>query len=144
LSNLLRFPSTTNDAEARAAALDTRASCIVEAPAGSGKTGLLVQRYLKLLGTDTVEQPEEVLAITFTNKATSELRERVLEQLQQAKQGALKQDSSSFEQETWGLAKAAIERSAKLGWGLLERPSRLNIRSIDSVCAEIANSLPLL
>ena len=32
----------------------------------------------------------------------------------------------------------------RLGWGLLERPSRLNIRSIDSVCAEIANSLPLL
>jgi ATP-dependent helicase/nuclease subunit A len=144
LSKLLRFPSTTSDAEARAAALNTRASCIVEAPAGSGKTGLLVQRYLKLLGTDTVDQPEEVLAITFTNKATSELRERVLEQLQQAKQGVLKEQASSFEQETWELAKAAIERSTRLGWGLLERPSRLNIRSIDSVCAEIANSLPLL
>ena len=144
MSNLLRFPTTTSDAEARAAALDTRASCIVEAPAGSGKTGLLVQRYLKLLGTDTVDQPEEVLAITFTNKATSELRERVLQQLQQAKQGVLKEEASSFEQETWELAKAAMERSTKLGWGLLERPSRLNIRSIDSVCAEIANSLPLL
>jgi ATP-dependent helicase/nuclease subunit A len=144
LSNLLRFPSTTSDAEARAAALDTRTSCIVEAPAGSGKTGLLVQRYLKLIGTDTVDQPEEVLAITFTNKATSELRERVLEQLQQAKQGELRGLPSNFERETWELAKAALSRSAKLGWGLLERPSRLNIRSIDSVCAEIANSLPLL
>ncbi len=149
MSNLLRFPFTaspapTSDEEARAAALDTRASCIVEAPAGSGKTGLLVQRYLKLLGTDTVDQPEEVLAITFTNKATSELRERVLEQLQQAKQGVLKKQASSFEQETWESAKAAIERGTRLGWGLLERPSLLNIRSIDSVCAEIANSLPLL
>jgi len=144
LSNLLRFPSATSDAEARAAALDTRASCIVEAPAGSGKTGLLVQRYLKLLGTDTVDQPEEVLAITFTNKATSELRERVLEQLQQAKHEVLKEQASRFEQETWEFAKAAIERSTRLGWELLERPSRLNIRSIDSVCAEIANSLPLL
>ncbi len=144
MSKLLRFPSTTNDAEARAAALDTRASCIVEAPAGSGKTGLLVQRYLKLLGTDTVDQPEEVLAITFTNKATSELRERVLQQLQQARQGVLKDEASTFEQETWELAKAAIERSTRLEWGLLERPGRLNIRSIDSVCAEIANSLPLL
>jgi ATP-dependent helicase/nuclease subunit A len=144
LSKLLRFPSTASDSEARAAALDTTASCIVEAPAGSGKTGLLVQRYLKLLGTETVDQPEEVLAITFTNKATSELRERVLEQLQRAKQGVLAEHSSSFEQATWELAKAALDRSGRLGWGLLERPSRLNIRSIDSVCAEIANSLPLL
>jgi ATP-dependent helicase/nuclease subunit A len=144
LSKLLRFPSTTSDAEARAAALDTRASCIVEAPAGSGKTGLLVQRYLKLLGTEAVDQPEEVLAITFTNKATAELRERVLEQLQRAKQGVLAEDPSNFEQETWELAKTALDRSGRLGWGLLERPSRLNIRSIDSVCAEIANSLPLL
>jgi len=144
LTNLIHFPATTSDAEARTAALDTRASCIVEAPAGSGKTGLLVQRYLKLLGTDTVDQPEEVLAITFTNKATAELRERVLGQLQRATQGALAEDASSFERETWELAKAALDRSSGLGWGLLERPSRLNIRSIDSVCAEIANSLPLL
>jgi ATP-dependent exoDNAse (exonuclease V) beta subunit len=143
LTKVLRFPSITNDAEARAKALDTRASCIVEAPAGSGKTGLLVQRYLKLLGTDAVEEPEEVLAITFTNKATSELRERVLEHLQRARL-EVDEQASSFDRETRELAKAAIERSARLGWGLLERPSRLNIRSIDSVCAEIANSLPLL
>jgi ATP-dependent exoDNAse (exonuclease V) beta subunit len=140
---VLRFPSLTNDAEARAKALETRASCIVEAPAGSGKTGLLVQRYLKLLGTDAVEEPEEVLAITFTNKATSELRERALEQLQRAPM-EVDAHASSFDRETRQLAKTAIERSARLGWGLLERPSRLNIRSIDSVCAEIANSLPLL
>ena len=144
LSKLLRFPATTSDAEARAAALDTRTSCIVEAPAGSGKTGLLVQRYLKLLGTDTIEQPEEVLAITFTNKATSELRQRVVEQLQRTKQKVPNEQESIFEQETFEFAKAAIERSTRLGWGLLEKPSRLNIRSIDSVCAEIANSLPLL
>jgi ATP-dependent helicase/nuclease subunit A len=145
MADVLRFPSATNesamnDAEARADALDTRSSCIVEAPAGSGKTGLLVQRYLKLLGDETVEQPEEVLAITFTNKATAELRERVLEQLQTARG----EDAAGFERETQVLARAALVRSTRLGWGLLERPSRLNIRSIDSVCAEIANSLPLL
>lgn len=144
LSKVVPFPSPASDAGSRAAALNTQASCIVEAPAGSGKTGLLVQRYLKLLGTEAVEQPEEVLAITFTNKATSELRERVLEQLQRAKQGKPGESASKFEHETWELARVALARSVRLGWGLLERPSRLNIRSIDSVCAEIANSLPLL
>jgi ATP-dependent exoDNAse (exonuclease V) beta subunit len=144
MADVLRFPTLAADAEARAEALDTRSSCIVEAPAGSGKTGLLVQRYLKLLSEDTVEQPEEVLAITFTNKATAELRERVLEQLQAANGEALHEGATSFDHETRELAEAALGRSVKLGWGLLEQPSRLNIRSIDSVCAEIANSLPLL
>ena len=149
MANVLRFPSAVvnlaeDDAAARAEALDIRSSCIVEAPAGSGKTGLLVQRYLKLMGDETVEQPEEVLAITFTNKATAELRERILEQLQAACGEVLGEDAGGFERETREYAEAALERSKRLGWGLLERPQRLNIRSIDSVCAEIANALPLL
>jgi ATP-dependent helicase/nuclease subunit A len=149
MADILRFPSAAmstavDDAAARSEALDIRSSCIVEAPAGSGKTGLLVQRYLKLLGDETVEQPEEVLAITFTNKATAELRERVLEQLQAARGEVLGVNSTHFEHETRELAEAALERSEHLGWSLLERPHRLNIRSIDSVCAEIANALPLL
>ncbi len=144
MSKTLLFPNTTSDGDARAVALDTRSSCIVEAPAGSGKTGLLVQRYLKLLGTDSVDQPEEVLAITFTNKATAELRERVIDELTRANLGVFEEGVSSFEQDTRRFAKAALECSIRRGWGLLERPSRLNIRSIDSVCAEIANTLPLL
>ena len=115
MADVLRFPTLAADAEARAEALDTRSSCIVEAPAGSGKTGLLVQRYLKLLGEDTVEQPEEVLAITFTNKATAELRERVLEQLQAADGDPLQEGAQSFDHETRALAEAALRRSVKLG-----------------------------
>ena len=71
-----RAPADFNE---RTAALDVRRSFIVQAPAGSGKTELLVHRYLKLL--ETVEKPEEIVAITFTKKAAAEMRKRVIEQI---------------------------------------------------------------
>jgi ATP-dependent exoDNAse (exonuclease V) beta subunit len=132
------------DWEAREQALDVRQSWIVEAPAGSGKTGLLIQRYLKLLAEESVERPEQVLAITFTVKATAEIRERVMGHLESAARGeALKRDSE-VERETRALAEAVLQRDRALGWGLLDDPRRLRVRTIDSVCAEIARSLPVL
>ncbi|MDA1117124.1 MAG: UvrD-helicase domain-containing protein [Proteobacteria bacterium] len=67
------------DQKERDRALEVTRSFIVQAPAGSGKTALLVDRYLKLLGT--VQQPEEIVAITFTKKAAAEMRKRVTEQV---------------------------------------------------------------
>ena len=127
------------DLQERAEALDIAASCIVEAPAGSGKTGLLIQRFLKLLAT--VDEPGEVLALTFTTKATAEMVERVLKALRVAAAG--KDVASEFERLTHALAQAVLKRDRERGWSLLERPHLLNIRTIDSLCATIVRAVPL-
>src|SRR5262249_47263200 len=67
------------DQALRDRALDGRRPFLVQAPAGSGKTDLLVRRFLKLL--TTVQRPEEILAITFTKKAAAEMRKRILEKI---------------------------------------------------------------
>ena len=104
----------------RERALDVRASWIVEAPAGSGKTGLLIQRYLKLLAEGDVERPEQVLAITFTNAAAAEIRERVGSELEAASSGTTA-GTSSFAKETRALAEAVLRQGQGAGVGISRR-----------------------
>lgn len=127
------------DAEHRVRALEL-ASFIVEAPAGAGKTELLTQRYLKLL--QCVNAPEEIIAITFTNKAASEMRVRIMDSLQIAAKGEL--PSAPHKQTTFALGQQALARSSELGWRLLETPARLRIYTIDSLCGNLARQMPLL
>ena len=129
------------DAVEREAALDPARSCIMQAPAGSGKTGLLIQRFLRLLAG--VERPEEILAITFTRKAAAEMRRRVLEALAAESEGA-PPPAEPNARLTRSLAAGALARDRSRGWRLLDDPARLRIQTIDSLCASLARQMPVL
>jgi len=129
-----------SDAEAREAALDPSQSFIVQAPAGSGKTELLIQRYLALLAT--VQQPEQVVAITFTRKAAAEMRRRVLRALRAAAESS--PSAQPHERTAFELALAVIARDREHDWQLLAQPQRLRIDTLDAFNAWLARQLPVL
>jgi ATP-dependent exoDNAse (exonuclease V) beta subunit len=115
-----------SDNQLRQRALDL-GSFIVEAPAGSGKTRLLTDRYLKLL--TIVDVPEEVVAITFTKKAASDMKSKILERI--------KEDDSPFSQ-------TIIKRSKEKGWGIEYDLSRLKVMTIDKFCHDVVSQIPIL
>lgn len=127
------------DRAARAAALDVARSFLVQAPAGSGKTELLIQRYLALLGI--VERPEAVVAMTFTRKAAGEMRERILAALRDAQAG--RPVASDHAATTRGLAHRVLRRDADAGWQLVANPARLAVVTIDAYCAGLAARAPV-
>jgi ATP-dependent exoDNAse (exonuclease V) beta subunit len=109
-------------------ALNPTRSILVQAPAGSGKTTLLTERFLSLLAE--VDEPGQVVAITFTNAAAAEMRNRILDELRNP--------------EPTHLAQRALEHSNALGWKLLDLPAQLRISTIDGFCRELALQQPLL
>ena len=135
-----------NDARAipdlaqRERALDPRGSFIVQAPAGSGKTELLIQRYLALLAC--VDKPEEIAAITFTRKAAAEMRSRVFESLAFARTHG--RPAGGHKARTWDLARAVLQRDAAMGWRLEQARDRLRVQTIDALCASFARQMPVL
>lgn len=133
--------AVVRDARVREEALDPTRSFIVQAPAGSGKTGLIIQRFLRLLAT--VRRPEEILAITFTRKAAGEMKRRVLAALEDARAPG-RGEAAPHERLTRDLARAALEQDARHGWRLGENPARLRIQTIDSFNASLTRQLPLL
>ncbi len=125
------------DADARRLARDIARSIQLQAPAGSGKTTVLAQRFLAALAA--ADEPEEVLAITFTRKAAGEMRERVLAALADELPGG------HHEPELWrGLREAVLAQAARRDWPLAELPQRLRIQTIDSLAAELARAMPVL
>ena len=126
-----------NDQYQRDQALDISDSFIVQAPAGSGKTELLTQRYLKLLSI--ADEPETILAITFTNKAVDELKHRVVSSLTQAKSTP---PIEPHKLKTYKLALQVLKQSQLREWDLLNNPSRLKISTIDSLSSLIVSKYP--
>lgn len=124
------------DARSRELALDPRRSILLQAPAGSGKTTVLTQRLLRLLAE--VDEPEEILAITFTRKAAGEMRERVFQALR-----GQTNDSTAQGRRMRELAEAVRERSRALGWALEAHPGRLRIQTMDSLNRWLARHLPV-
>jgi ATP-dependent exoDNAse (exonuclease V) beta subunit len=132
--------TTADDSAARAAALDPTRSFIVQAPAGSGKTELLIQRFLALLAT--VDEPEQVVAITFTRKAAAEMRGRVRRALDKAAAG--ESGATPHERVTLALARAVVARDLDRDWALLTQPQRVRIDTLDAFNVWLAQQLPVL
>ncbi len=132
------------DQRHRDMALDTSLSCIVQAPAGSGKTELLTLRYLNLLAL--VEEPEEILAITFTRKAAAEMRNRIISTLDWA-QNLSQQDADNISEDLirqrYQIARKALASNEARDWQILSNPTRLRIQTIDAFCLYLSRQLPI-
>ena len=134
-------PLVLADAQARRLAVDPTRSFLVRAPAGSGKTELLIQRILALLAG--VERPDAILAITFTRKAAAEMRQRVVDALMLARL-PLAEHAEEHQRTTHQLGRAVLERNEALQWNLFDHPEQLQIQTIDSFNASLVARMPWL
>ncbi|WP_119343313.1 UvrD-helicase domain-containing protein [Facilibium subflavum] len=125
------------DFDQRQQALNPNHSFIMQAPAGSGKTETLTQRYLKLLSH--VNAPEEIIALTFTNKAANEMRQRIYTSLLMTQNEAPPKEP--HKKQTFELAAKALKNSQRCNWQLLDNPKRLRIMTIDAFCQYLSNRL---
>ena len=116
---------------------ETNCSFVITAPAGSGKTELLVQRVLALLCQ--CRQPESILMITFTKKATAEMKQRIISALQLTAE----QQADKLLPITYKYCQKVLQRSEELGWNLTNNGNRLNIKTLDSFCAYLAQNCPI-
>lgn len=130
---------TPVDQQQRVDSLRPEASVLVQAPAGSGKTDLLTRRFLRLLAE--VDDPAQIVAITFTKAAAAEMLHRIVGALEKAAHAA---EAASDPHSMEALAARALQHSLRREWRLVELPGQLRITTIDSFCRELAAQQPLL
>lgn len=127
---------TLPDEKTRNAALDIHRSFHLEAPAGSGKTWLLTGRFLRLLAE--VDHPHEILALTFTNKAAGEMRQRIRDFLAKA---AANEAPQYPHEET--LLEAAARASQRQPPHRLAAPDGLRVMTFHGFCLHLVQRAPL-
>ncbi len=109
------------DAEARRHATNPAENVVLEASAGTGKTRVLVERYVNLLFAGVA--PDNILAITFTRKAAAEMRQRIVARLREASR------TSQLDAARWR--------------DLRERLGDIAISTIDAFCLSLIREFPL-
>lgn len=114
-------PVPLPDQSARDHATDPQRNVVLEASAGTGKTKVLVERYVNLLRAGV--EPDHILAITFTRKAAAEMRDRIIERLHEASR------LSEFDMARW--------RELK------ERLGDIAVSTIDAFCLSLLREFPL-
>ena len=130
------------DRDGRERAVDPRFNVALEASAGTGKTRVLVERYVNLLraGVD----PTNILAITFTRKAASEMRDRIMATL---KVGSLRDPTSQHwlvgPHSRTDLAARGEITPARLWRELRDRTADVTISTIDAFCLSLLREFPL-
>jgi ATP-dependent exoDNAse (exonuclease V) beta subunit len=117
----VRPPTPDPDAEARAFAADPAQNVVLEASAGTGKTSVLVARYVNLLARGV--DPANILAITFTRKAAAEMRERIIRELRKS------------------AAQATFDRARWIA--IRDRLADVQISTIDAFCLSLLREFPL-
>ena len=93
--------------------IESTVNTVVSAGAGAGKTAVLSWRYLRLVMECNI-LPEQILTLTFTKKAASEMRERIYRRL--------------------------LEARESLDANIFESFSKATISTLDSFCAQIVRS----
>lgn len=111
---------------------------VYNASAGSGKTFTLVKEYLKiLLQSENIFLFQKILAVTFTNKAAGEMKERVLNNLQEFSEGK-KNDLVFIILDEIPIDFANIKnRSKKILDAILQNYTSFSITTIDSFTHKI-------
>ena len=124
-------------------ALDITSSCFVFASAGSGKTRILVDRYVKALVCGI--SPKDILNITYSNAAVYELEERISKTL---KKLYFNKDNFTpkYLKETLNMTNISdqdIAKASELFFKFQDNLSQLKILTIHSFCQSLLQQFPL-